>query len=237
MDLWHTPPSADKVTFNDHRCHYHASSYYCQPAAVKCKCRNGKAAKGAMCAKLKSKAFEDVCATCNEGYVLRSNRCRKAPPQPPQPAEAVITTIEAVSKTKRGPYVSHDRAHTVDLWGKAGANQKWKFVKQGGNVYTIAAVSKTRRGPYISHNGDHTVDLWTQAGANQKWRIVSQGGDEYTIAAISKTKRGPYLSHDGDKTVDLWKAAGGNQKWRIPGLKPKVPDWIATLDDKVPQLG
>lgn len=31
MDLWHTPVNEDSVTFNDGKCNYYSSSYYCQP--------------------------------------------------------------------------------------------------------------------------------------------------------------------------------------------------------------
>jgi len=34
LDLWHTPATADKVTWNDGSCSYHAKSYYCQRATA-----------------------------------------------------------------------------------------------------------------------------------------------------------------------------------------------------------
>jgi hypothetical protein len=129
-------------------------------------------------------------------------------------------TIAAVSKTARGPYLSHNGDHGVDLWKEAGVNQKWTIEDQGGNEYTIAATAETKRGPYVSHDTTKSVDLWKEAGVNQKWNLVNHGNDEYTIAAIAKTSRGPYLSHDEGHSVDLWTEAGYNQKWSIPGLLP-----------------
>jgi hypothetical protein len=35
MDIWHNPPSADQLEFNDRKCSYHSSSYYCQPTLAK----------------------------------------------------------------------------------------------------------------------------------------------------------------------------------------------------------
>jgi len=35
LDLWRTPANEDSVTFNDGRCNYHATSYYCQPGMKK----------------------------------------------------------------------------------------------------------------------------------------------------------------------------------------------------------
>jgi len=35
LDLWHSPPNEDSVTWNDGNCNYHANAYYCQPAQKK----------------------------------------------------------------------------------------------------------------------------------------------------------------------------------------------------------
>merc|ERR1719478_1587105 len=32
MDLWHNPPNADSITFDDNNCEYHSNAYYCQTA-------------------------------------------------------------------------------------------------------------------------------------------------------------------------------------------------------------
>merc|ERR1719265_565916 len=35
LDLWHSPPNENSVTWNDGSCSYHSKSYYCQLAKVK----------------------------------------------------------------------------------------------------------------------------------------------------------------------------------------------------------
>jgi len=35
LDLWHTPPNENSVTWNDGNCNYHSNSYYCQTAKKK----------------------------------------------------------------------------------------------------------------------------------------------------------------------------------------------------------
>lgn len=126
--------------------------------------------------------------------------------------------IKAVAHTSRGPYLSHDQRHTVDLWSAGGDNQKWCIKRVSGEtgVYTISAVVHTERGPYLSHDRSRTVDLWTIAGINQHWKVkILPNVGAYIIKAGALTSSGLYVSHNTYKVVDLWPRPGINQHWKI----------------------
>jgi len=133
--------------------------------------------------------------------------------------------IVATSSADRGPYLSHDGGHVVDLWNQASANQEWVLEQDCGNGYRIKAVSPASRGPYLSHDDGQVVDLWNQAHADQVWKIGQASGQPngvYTIEVTTAAKRGPYLSHDKGQVVDLYNTLTGNQYWSIPGFTPST---------------